>query len=153
MNKIDGLQDLKKKEKVALNLLKSDLKRVYFVFNEIWWPCKKSAEESLRVRLRRTKQSRFYKSLKIRDCFVVPHWRNSSQWRKRDFLRSHQPWKPGKVQQNLSYQLKRMSILELRKVLFLQKVQREGGEEGSDSLGGVIQVEKFQEFGIMRKGG
>ena len=46
-----------------------------------------------------------------------------------------------------------MSILGLRKVLFLQKVQREGGEEGSDSLGGVIQVEKFQEFGIMRKGG
>jgi hypothetical protein len=32
MNEIDGLQDLKKKEKVALNLLKSDLKRVYFVF-------------------------------------------------------------------------------------------------------------------------
>ena len=31
MDKIDGLQDLKKKEKVALNLLKSDLKRVYFV--------------------------------------------------------------------------------------------------------------------------
>jgi hypothetical protein len=46
-----------------------------------------------------------------------------------------------------------MSILELRKVLFLQKVQMEGGEEGSDSLDGVIQVEKFQEFGIMRKGG
>jgi len=35
MEKIDGLQDLKKKEKVALNLLKYDLKRVYFVFNEI----------------------------------------------------------------------------------------------------------------------
>ena len=43
----------------------------------------------------------------------------------------YKPWKPGKVQQNLSYQLKRMSILELRKVLFLQKVQREGGEEES----------------------
>ena len=46
-----------------------------------------------------------------------------------------------------------MSILELRKVLFMQKVQREGGEEGSDSLDGVIQGEKFQEFGIVRKGG
>ena len=34
MNKIDGLQDLKKKEKVALNLLKSDLKRVYFVLKK-----------------------------------------------------------------------------------------------------------------------
>jgi len=40
-----------------------------------------------------------------------------------------------------------MSILEFRKVLFLQKVQMEGGEEGSDSLDGVIQVEKFQEIG------
>jgi hypothetical protein len=46
-----------------------------------------------------------------------------------------------------------MSILGRRNVIFLRKVQREGGEEGSDSLGLVISKKVFQEFSIKRKGG